>query len=89
MNFVYCQHYPDVILRLFNRSNTVSIVTRQHNLNFKVTRCRLQTVSKFIVHSGVVMWNNLPVDLRNVRSVKLFKRDLKQYIMSLHEREFV
>ena len=55
---------PDVLNNMFTRTNTIhNIATRQTN-KLHVNFYKLQMTSKVLRHSGVLLWNNLPEEIR-------------------------
>ncbi|MFZ2538567.1 MAG: reverse transcriptase family protein [Oscillospiraceae bacterium] len=75
---------PPQIQRLFPfiRNDTVHVhFTRQHSqlhLNYCRTQCRWNTV--FI--QGPKLWNHLPLDIKNSRSLNQFKKSYKYHLIS-------
>jgi hypothetical protein len=85
---VFNKKLPSVITNMFNVLMYNDILTRQHNMNFVVSRCRLNKRKNFIVHIGPYLWNNLPTNLKLVKSMYIFKQQLISHILSFHNSVF-
>ena len=66
--------------RLFSLNNSN---TRQ-KMNFYVIYKRTKLKSFSISCYGVLLWNNLDIDIRSSKSVIIFKRKMKKYLISLY-----
>jgi hypothetical protein len=82
LNVFYC-NLPFVIVRLFSKALENVSITRLHNYNFIVQYSRLNICHNFITISGVITWNKIPVALRIIISLSLFKQRLKSHLFSL------
>ena len=75
-NFMYC--------RLGNPSliDSRDIRTRAHDAHiFKVTIPNLEAYKRSIVYAGLLQWNNLPADTRNIKNFDLFESRQKTCIL--------
>ena len=74
---------PGVLNNMFSRTNTIhNIATRQTD-KLHVNLCKLQMTSKVIQHSGVLLWNNLPDDIRQQVTLSSFKFKLKLHMFCM------
>ena len=75
---------PDVLNNMFTRTNTIhNIATRQTDTSH-VNFCKLQKTSKVIRHRGVMLWNNLPDDIRQQVTLSSFKFKLKLHLLCMY-----
>ena len=84
--FTFCVFHnmlPTVITNIFVKLSSIYgyHCTRYHDVNFKMFSYRLNCRRNFIVHKGIVMWNNLPVMLKTITSAKKFRKHLKLHIV--------
>ena len=82
--FCVCHNmFPTVITNLFVKLSLIHgyHYTRYLDVNFKMFSCRLNCRRNFIVHKGIVTWNNLPVMLKIITSAKKIKKHLKLHIL--------
>ena len=70
-------------------SEEVYIRNSSHNTRFShhllPTFRRLNVSQQSITYLGPVFWNSLPDDLKNIPSLKIFKKRLINYLLSLYE----
>ena len=61
MFYVFHNIFPTVITNIFVKLSSIHgyHCTRYHDVNLKMFSCRLNCRRNFIVHKGIVMWNNL------------------------------
>ena len=80
---VFHNMFPTVITNIFVKLSSIHgyHCTRYHDVNFKMFSCRLNYRRNFIVHKGIVMWNNLTVILKTITFAKKFKKHLKLHIL--------
>ena len=53
------------------------------NNNLAIPKCHTEYYKHALCYSGSVLWNELPVEIRQRRSVHSFKIMLKQYLHTL------
>ena len=75
---------PDVLNNMFTRTNTIHNIATRQTGKLHVTYCKLQMTSKVLRHSGVLLWNNLPDDIRQQVSLSSFKFKLKLYLFRMY-----
>jgi hypothetical protein len=61
-----------------------------HKHNLYVQYCNTNRSKRSVVNMGIKLYNNLPIELKNVSEFKVFKKKLKCYLLnrsfySLHE----
>ena len=61
-----------------------SLNTRQHNLASSIF-CRLTKTQQSIMFRGPQIWNELPLEIRDSPTLPVFKRVLKNYLISQYE----
>ncbi|MEL6606538.1 MAG: hypothetical protein AAFP20_25445, partial [Cyanobacteria bacterium J06614_10] len=72
--------YPDWFLKFPKVSEMNDSITRQAN-NLYVKPARLTTGKKILETCGPILWNSLPLSIRNVNSLPNFKSKLKNYFL--------
>ena len=58
-----------------------SMGTRNNNISVKLPRIKLESTKKGFYYYGAVEFNKLPRDIRELRSIMLFKRALQQHFI--------
>ena len=66
--------------KLSTHQDIHSYLTRNRN-NFYVPRKNKTCSEKAVYHNGLIQFNALPADLKDQSNLKLFKRNLKEYLM--------
>ena len=74
---------PDVLNNMFTRTNAINNITTRQTNKLHVNFCKRQMTSKVIRHSGVFLWNNLPVNIRQQVTLSSFKTKLKLYLFCM------
>ena len=75
---------PDVLNNMFTRTNTIHNIATRQTGKLHVNYCKLQMTSKVLRHSGVLLWNNLPDDIRQQVTLSSFKFKLKLYLFRMY-----
>ena len=75
---------PDVLNNMFTRTNTIHNIATRQTGKLHVNYCKLQITSKVLRHSGVLLWNNLPDDIRQQVTLSSFKFKLKLYLFRMY-----
>jgi hypothetical protein len=83
---VYRKIMCNQIVELFSVCDNLR--TRQGHINFIVPRDVITCRKKFIVHCGIMLWNNLPTDIKMTLSLCTFKCCLRTHIVNMHNSEF-
>ena len=55
---------PDVLNNMFTRTNTIHNIATRQTKKLHVNFYKHQMTSKVLRHSGVLLWNNLPDEIR-------------------------
>ena len=78
-----CKAFHNRIIssNLFCKTSAIHEHTRNTNSNFYVYSVSTNIRKKFIVHFGIVLWNNLSVDVKLCKSFNTFKYSIKQNIL--------
>ena len=84
--FMFCvfhNMFPTVITNIFVILSSIHgyHCSRYLDINFKMFSCRLKCRRNFVVHKGIVKWNNLPVMLKTINSAEKIKKHLKLRIL--------
>ena len=75
---------PDVLNNMFTRTNTIHNIATRQTGKLHVNFCKLQMTSKVLRHSGVLLWNNLPDDIRQQVILSSIKFKLKLYLFRMY-----
>jgi hypothetical protein len=87
---VFNKIYPFIVTTKFSKLSQVSCYqTRQINYNFFVKPVNLKCTRYFILHSGVNVWNNLPIYVKNISKLCKFKIALRSHLFVLHKSVFI
>jgi hypothetical protein len=61
----------------FNRANLIhSHGTRGHDYNFVIPKPNTNFLKNSLEYNGAVVWNSIPIEIRNSTSLKIFKNKL-------------
>jgi hypothetical protein len=83
--FVYKQQHnllPKIFSKYFVKNSSIHNRETRGSNNLFVPRFRLKSSKKSIKYAGVVTWNPIPNDIKEVTSLKLFKRKYKDSLLS-------
>ena len=69
---------------MFTRTNTIHNIATRQTGKLHVNLCKLKMTSKVIRHSGVLLSNNLPDDIRQHVTLFSFKFKLKLYLFCMY-----
>ena len=87
---VFHSIYPNVVTSNFCKVCQISQhFTRQFMFNFFVKPYHLKFVQGFILHSGVSVWNNLPLNVKSNLSLHKFKSSVRSHLDNLHNSIYV
>ena len=71
---------PDYLSSHFAfRSDTLTYNLRESDFPLAIPQPRTNYCKRSLLYSGVVLWNGLPLDIRQSLSLDVFKRKLKSY----------
>ena len=80
VTFIYNQlHYPSVV-QLQNISSIHSHSLRTSNM-LRPPRPRTEVHKRFVTYTGVLMWNDLPNELKAINNIVTFKQEIKKYLI--------
>ena len=72
---------------LFNYRNVDAYLLRNNNNFLQVPFTRYRKSQLFIAIRGPNIWNNIPVEIRNMPSIAMFKRNLKRYYLVNYDQQ--
>ena len=72
---------PICIKSMFTEKNNYNIPTRAAS-RFQLPNPKTEAKRKFITFYGLKTWNSLQPDVKNSRSIELFKRRIKLFFKS-------
>lgn len=67
---------PTRICQMFSRINVTYAHTRHSELDFFITRVRLDICKRFVDYCGSRLWSQLSSDVKSINTVALFKRTM-------------
>ena len=71
---------PNICKPFFKKKSSNYSTRSQNNQELDLPFSRLSIFQKTIFYSGIVFYNNLDLNIRNICNFKAFKRKLKEYI---------
>ena len=80
----YTGMLPDVLNNMFTRTNIIHNIATRQTGKLHVHFCKLQMTSKVLRHSGVLLWNNLPDNIRQQVTLSSFKFKLNLYLFRMY-----
>ena len=76
---------PDYLSSHFAfRSNTLTYNLRESDFSLAIPQPRTNYCKRNLSYSGAVLWNGLPLDIRQSLSLDVFKRKLQSYDFDLY-----
>ena len=72
---------PDYIGKMFHLLKSVSGRVTRNTLknNWSIPNSTLNLTRKGLPYSGTVLYNKLPVNIRNIKSISIFKKEFYKY----------
>jgi hypothetical protein len=68
---------PSYLSQPFNRANLIhSHGTRGHDYNFVIPKPSTSFLKNSLKYNGAIVWNSIPIEIRNSTSLKIFKNKL-------------
>ena len=72
--------YPHWLLPIRTTGNTTGVQTRQNNCLY-IKRSNTETGARNMLIRGLVTWNQLPENVRNISNQKTFKTKVKEHLL--------
>lgn len=69
-NKFYTTQYSDI-----HSYNTV------HKYNLYIQPCNIDRCKKSVINTGIKIYNSFPLELKSIENFKVFKRELKNYLL--------
>jgi len=80
LNSGYPTHFYDMLIELLPHHSHSTRFSSGYSFNFPLyNKAKCQ---KFFIYQSIMFWNNLPAYLKDVPSSKVFKRNLKEFLLS-------
>jgi hypothetical protein len=68
---------PSYLSQPFNRANLInSYGTQGHDYNFVIPKPNINFLKNSLEYNGAVVWNSIPIEIRNSTSLKILKNKL-------------
>ena len=74
---------PGSLWNMFQQRCTISNYNTRNHRDLHIPKLNLELTKKGFHYSGIKAWNDIPVNIRELPSLRLFKTRLKKYLMSL------
>ena len=77
---------PTSLLKYFSLNCNIHSYATRNAANFHMPKVRTSLLHKSIIYQGPVVWNSIPDEIRNSKSLNLFKIKLKNYFIQIYNR---
>ena len=77
------KQYPESLWNMFQQRCTISNYNTRNYRDLHIPKLNLELTKKRFHYSGIKAWNDIPVNIRELPSLRLFKTRLKKHLMSL------
>ena len=77
-----CVCCPTVINLFYHCNSVHNFSTRSSLFNFYVYPCRINVRKNFVDNKGTSLWNSLPIANRKGSSISVFKKVIRNNILS-------
>ena len=77
------KHCPESLWNMFQQRCSISNYNTRNYRDLHIPRLNLELTKKGFYYSGSKAWNDIPVNIRELPSLRLFKTHLKRHLMSL------
>ena len=74
---------PESLWNMFQQRCSISHHITRNYRDLDITKLNLELTKKGFHYSGIKAWNDIPVNIRELPSLRLFKTHLKRHLMSL------
>ena len=74
---------PESLWNMFQKRCTISNHNTRNHRDLHIPKLNLELTKKGFHYSGIKAWNDIPVNIRTLPSLRLFKTCLKKHLMSL------
>lgn len=74
---------PESLWNMFQQRCSISNYNTRNYRDLHIPKLNLELTKKGFHYSGIKAWNDIPVNIRELPSLRLFKTHLKRHLMSL------
>ena len=74
---------PESLWNMFQQRCSISHYNTRNYRDLHIPNLNLEFTKKGFHYSGIKVWNDIPVNIRELSSLHLFKIHLKRHLMSL------
>ena len=74
---------PESLWNMFQQRRSISNYNTRNYRDLHIPKLNLELTKKGFHYSGIKAWNDIPVNIRELPSLRLFKTHLKRHLMSL------
>ena len=74
---------PESLWNMFQQRCSISNYNTRNYRDLHIPRLNLESTKKGFYYSGIKAWNDIPVNIRELPSLRLIKTHLKRHLMSL------
>jgi hypothetical protein len=86
INIYFCSIFmfkvQNSMLSINNKFGVCDSRTRQSEISFKIPIVKTTLAQNQLFFSGVKIWNSLPAEVREIKSINVFKKKLKEYLLN-------
>ena len=77
---------PESLWNMFQQKCTISNYNTRNHRDLHIPKLNLELTKKGFHYSGIKAWNDIPVNIRELPSLRLFEIRLKRHLMSLDNK---
>ena len=74
---------PESLWNMFQQRCSISNYNTRNDRNLHIPKLNLEFTKKGFRYSGIKAWNDIPINIRELSSLRLLKTQLKRHLMSL------
>ena len=76
---------PESLWNMFQQRCSISNYNTRNYRDLHIPKLNLELTKKGFHYSGIEAWNDIPVNIRELPSLRLFRTHLKRHLMSLDD----
>ena len=84
MYLCFTGQLPNIISHHFNLNNKIHTYSTRNAFNFHYPKLRTTSMLNSIFYKGPQIWNNIPPEIRLSKSISVFKRKYKNYLLNMY-----
>ena len=84
MYLCFTSQLPNIILHYFNLNTNIHNYSTRNAFKFHYPKLRTTCMLNSIFYKGPRVWNNIPPEIRSSKSINVFKRKYKNYLLNMY-----